>query len=123
MATQKIRRFTKTDWYGYAGAERFNDGSAPFIYETTLDDGQAEVVIIADKKGVEIDLVSEEDTSLGASTCGWSKMIPLSPLLAMGEMRNAVRFVESFTNAADMGFHLYNGYAESMKGFEYGGEF
>lgn len=123
MATQKIRRFTKTDWYGYAGAERFNDGSAPFIYETTLDDGETEVIIVADKNGVMIEIANEDYVAADLSACVWQKNVSLSPFLAVGEMRNAVRFVDSFTNAADMGFQLHNGYAESMKGFEYDGEF
>ncbi len=32
----KYHRFTRHDWYGWAGASKFADGTEPFYFETTV---------------------------------------------------------------------------------------
>lgn len=57
--------FTKTDWYGFAGAEKFEDGSEPLLAEIQVtnwpepdfEDGSkplAEVILIVDGNGVSL---------------------------------------------------------------------
>ena len=41
----KVRKFTKYDWYGFAGAERFKNGEEPFFVE--MDDW----AMVVDKNG------------------------------------------------------------------------
>lgn len=48
----QFRSFTKSDWYGYAGAEHFDDGRVPEIAE--LDLASHEAVVIRDRAGVQI---------------------------------------------------------------------
>ena len=62
------RRFSKVDWYGYAGAESFSDGSEPWIVEVDLKDADLKnnfgflasttktvvVNLIADSAGLEM---------------------------------------------------------------------
>lgn len=50
-----LRRFTKEDWYGWAGAERFEDGSEPFIGE--FDD----VLVVACRCAIEFYFNCEEE--------------------------------------------------------------
>ena len=49
MSIPNIREFNALDWNGYAGAERFADGSEPLICVT--DD----YTILCDNNGVEVD--------------------------------------------------------------------
>jgi len=43
------QRFTESDWHGYAGAERFNDGSEPLIKE--IGEG---TVMVFDNSGLTV---------------------------------------------------------------------
>jgi hypothetical protein len=47
-----VRPFTRVDWYGYAGAESFEDGTEPRIGELTVDGWDAEIVW--DAHGVQV---------------------------------------------------------------------
>lgn len=63
----KFRRFTKEDWYGWAGAEKLPDGSEPFIATGYADmSGLDWAVIISGQSGsdpinVQFYITSEED--------------------------------------------------------------
>ncbi len=59
-----LRRFNESDWLGYAGAERFNDNSNPFIGEIELtDQRETAVVVIADKNGLSLSVTYDFDES------------------------------------------------------------
>ena len=49
MGIPNIREFNPQDWNGYAGAERFTDGSEPLICDTDT------CTILCDNNGVEVD--------------------------------------------------------------------
>lgn len=54
-----LSEFTKSDWYAYAGADRFEDGSSPLIHETE----DFTVVVSGDPDGgaiVEVDITTPE---------------------------------------------------------------
>lgn len=57
--------FTKEDWYGYAGAERFNDNSEPKISHAAYCGWDSD--IIADKNGIQV--FSWRDNPDEPSTC------------------------------------------------------
>jgi len=46
-----VRRFTKEDWFGFAGSTRFADGSVPFIADAHFE-GVQDATLIADAEGV-----------------------------------------------------------------------
>lgn len=46
-----LRPFTKSDWYGFAGACRFADGSEPLIADSLLIDGR-DATAILDAEGL-----------------------------------------------------------------------
>ena len=52
----QMRPFEKVDWYGWAGAEKFSDGSSPYIGEVTFPsfpEGKGDgATVIADHNGV-----------------------------------------------------------------------
>lgn len=50
----ELREFVNTDWYGYAGAENFADGSVPQIAEWEC--GEVALTVIADKTGIEVEV-------------------------------------------------------------------
>ena len=52
---KKVRRFSQDDWDGFAGAERFKDGSNPFIVEN--DNFYA----VGDVTGISLWFVDEDD--------------------------------------------------------------
>lgn len=63
----KLHRFTKTDWYGWAGAERFPDGSDPYIYEDP-ETGNAVIVSYdsyADDIVVEVEIWKDDSEVIG----------------------------------------------------------
>ena len=43
--TSAIRRFTRIDWYGWAGCERFQDDTEPFICELRMSQGLTGLVL------------------------------------------------------------------------------
>jgi hypothetical protein len=66
----EMQPFTQNDWYGFAGASRFEDGSEPLIGEVSVHiclgffgiDGTA--VVIADASGVSLDVSDDEGDAL-----------------------------------------------------------
>lgn len=50
-----MKEFTKQDWYGYAGAEEFEDGSQPLI------GGYGVLTVIVDKNGLQAWVEGRED--------------------------------------------------------------
>lgn len=56
-----FRPFDKNDWYGWAGAEPFLDGSSPMIADAKAVDGR-DVVILLDRNGIEINFLPLEDS-------------------------------------------------------------
>jgi hypothetical protein len=53
-----LRPFTRNDWYGFAGAECFADGSEPLIGIVTT--GGAETCVIVDAAGVSFNFANED---------------------------------------------------------------
>jgi hypothetical protein len=63
---QQLRPFEKTDWYGWAGAEKFEDGSEPLIAWVPLaswpdegieygpEEGVKDAVVIVDQHGISV---------------------------------------------------------------------
>ena len=51
-----VKRFEREDWYGWAGAEQFPDGSEPVIFNGVVDyRGKVEpVTVVGDRNGVEV---------------------------------------------------------------------
>lgn len=59
----KFRAFEKTDWYGFAGAECFPDGTDPIISEVASANGEKSLTVIVDGGGVSLYLDEcEKDT-------------------------------------------------------------
>jgi hypothetical protein len=54
-----VSRFTAGDWRLYSGAEKFDNGGAPFILDEELDGGS--VTVIVDRNAVEIGIYADED--------------------------------------------------------------
>lgn len=98
---ENYRRFEKLDWDAYAGAEKFSNGSEPFIYEQELNEGRTGVSIIADKNGIQISVFNED---FEENT--WLKSIELTACRAEGEMRQLVKVIRNFTDAPDIAYEL-----------------
>lgn len=114
-----IRRFTNNDWCGWGGAERFENGSEPFIYEGNMNGGFVELSIIADKNGICIVITSEDGDNITMDT--WEKEMKLSALRAAGELKHIVDCVNAFDSAPELAYALdHNG--KGLEGFEYYGE-
>ena len=86
----KIRRFEKEDWYAFAGATRFKNGTAPFIYNQELNDGAISLTMIADATGIEIYMSGDPDND-GAEFYAWRWDKELLPIKAEGEMRAMIK--------------------------------
>lgn len=56
-----FREFTKEDWYGYAGCERFDDNSEPIIAE--MENNNFYSVIIISNNSMEIDIGVQEGST------------------------------------------------------------
>ena len=54
-----LRDFTKEDWYAYAGAEEFTDGTQPKIASKEVED--CEVTVIVSNSGVQIFILNENE--------------------------------------------------------------
>jgi hypothetical protein len=54
-----MKKFSKDDWYGFPGAERFSDGTAPLIGELKVGDEVG--LMVVDKGGVGMILESRPD--------------------------------------------------------------
>lgn len=85
-----IREFSKTDWYGWAGATRFKNGSEPLIYEQELNEGSTSLTIIGDANGITIYMTA--DVKEGTVELVWSWDTNLhNPIKAEGEMRAIIK--------------------------------
>lgn len=51
-----MREFTKNDWTGMAGAERFKGGAEPLIGEMKIDSGLADATVVFDANGLSIEV-------------------------------------------------------------------
>lgn len=96
----KVRRFTQNDWYAWAGAEKFNEKSDPWIYEQKL--GECELTAIADKNGLHIYLYSDEEDE----TLGYEKSMSLTAIRAQGELIHLADELATFTYAPDLTYCL-----------------
>ena len=113
------RRFTNTDWYGYAGAEKFDNGSQPFIAEVYLTGGEA--YIVADANGIGVDFYSGEEEVDGPVTFvkeSNPKGLPESSLVAEAELRALLKAIESKETIFDLVYSLLHPDDEAFKGFE-----
>ena len=112
------RRFNKHDWDAFAGAECFNNGSAPFIYTRMMNnglvDGLVELTIIADRTGIELYLTSEDDNSNV-----WDKNIMLTPIRAEGELKHLIEYLEKYDYAPDLAYELDHPSDPITERFEY----
>ena len=108
------RRFTKVDWYAWAGAEKFMGGAEPFIYEREMNDGKVALTIIADNRGIEIDLYSEED---GENTTYNKLMDNMTSIRAEGELKHLIKYIENITYAPDLTYELDHPCADIIKGY------
>lgn len=57
MTFRTVERFSRNDWDCFAGAERFSDGTDPFITTYEPDDmslGYENLIMIADKSGITV---------------------------------------------------------------------
>ena len=111
----EIRRFTKEDWYAWAGCMKFHNGSDPFIYEDTLNDGSVEIVVIADADGIEI-YMNEGEFDIEDST-SWYVEKSLTPIRAEGEIRAIVKEIQEYTSAPDLSYVIDHAGSEVFKGF------
>lgn len=67
QSTGKLRPFNQNDWYGFAGAEKFPDGSSPLIYEDPSDNGGTVVVSYdsySDDVAVEVDYINPDGRTM-----------------------------------------------------------
>ena len=113
-----IRTFTKHDWDAFAGAECFENGSQPLIFEAELNDGQSCLTVIADRTGLEIYIQSVEEYSEDV----WSKGIKnLSPLRARGEMEHLISYFNrsEYTHAPNIAYELDHPSDKITEGFQY----
>lgn len=102
---KEYRRFTKTDWDAFAGAEKFNEKSEPFIYEKEMNDGLVGLTLIADRTGIELMMTCEED---GTVCYDYNKS--LTSIQAEGEMRAIIKELEKYTYAPDLAYCLDHSY-------------
>ena len=124
----EYRRFTKTDWYGYAGAEKFADGSQPFMASVDFEDG-AGAIIISDANGIGIDLYradTDENKELGIDVYDpvsfmrekQADKLPESSLIAEAELRELLKAVDLQPTVFDLVYELLHPQYEAFKGFE-----
>lgn len=116
----RIRRFEKTDWYGFAGAQKFENGTEPFISTFTIDKKEdIEVTTIADAQGIEI-YVYDDRADEGLI---YSKDLDLNSIQAEGELRHLVAIIDGYTNAPDLVYALDHTSNDGFKGFVVTGQF
>lgn len=61
VVTTPAHEFTEQDWYGFAGAELFEDGSAPVLLEAETNNDY--ISIVASKSGIDIFLYPKNHDS------------------------------------------------------------
>lgn len=99
----EIRKFTRTDWDCWAGAEAFSENSQPLIYTRQLNGGEVEMNIIADRTGIQISFTSSDVEE--AMIC-YTKEMPLNSIRAEGELKQLALYLEAYTYAPDITYLL-----------------
>lgn len=115
MGNTEIRRFTKEDWYGWAGATQFSNGSEPFMYTKDMSDGLVELCVIADRNGISINMIADGDPDIMT----WGKALELTPIRAEGELRALVKVLDNYTYAPDLSYAIDHESDKVFEGFEY----
>jgi len=98
----KARRFTKEDWEGYAGAEKFPDGSEPFFTQRVNKSGST-VDMIATSEGVDayiFEIIGEQDNT----TTQWYRLAAPLSAKASEAVLNALPEVIDETILKEWGF-------------------
>lgn len=111
----KYRTFTKTDWYAWAGAENFSPKKEPLIYERKMNNGLVELIIIADRNGIELNLFADDEDE---GILGYYKEMHLSSIQAEGELSHLIDYLERFTYAPDLTYELDHPSNDLTKGFK-----
>lgn len=110
---KKYRRFKKEDWFAWAGAERFGEKKDPFIYERTLNEGEVELTIIADKWGIGVYFSTGDDDCLI-----YQKSIEgLNSIRAEGELSHLIDYLEKYDYAPDITYELDHPSDATTQGF------
>lgn len=99
----KIRRFTELDWYAFVGAEKFADGSEPFIYEATFTDDLTNLTVVADRNGISININTEDDNIIYFKDSHFE-----SSLQAESEIKTLVTLIESYTEVSELCYDIDN---------------
>jgi hypothetical protein len=90
--------FTKSDWYGMAGASRFADGSEPLVGGFAIDTsevatlteyGPIEGLVIIDLNGLHIDLIDVDGTS-----CRFVTFEPVYAARATALLRHGMSYAD-----------------------------
>lgn len=68
--TSKLRRFTETDWYAWAGATPFADNSDPYIFEKSFS-GAVDFTLIIGREGIDIVLTPDEISEDESEQMSW----------------------------------------------------
>ena len=99
MSDNKIRRFEKVDWYGWAGSEKFSNGHQPFIYHHDIDD-KTDVTVIGDANGVGISIYfdTEEHEYI---TYNWYLEKKMPEMIVLGHMQAMIEEFK-FEEVADV---------------------
>ena len=89
MATTRIRKFNKQDWALLGGAEKFSDGSEPFIVD---EFEYADTMAIADRDGLQL-ITPDNEYHMNITTTegAWNSK------LAEGFFKNLINDIQSMT--------------------------
>lgn len=116
--SKEYRRFTKEDWYGFAGCEKFSDGSEPFIYDHEFEDDTS-VTVTIDRYQIDVIMYSETEEMYAWV---YDRRQSFSSMIAEGYMRKLVESIERFSFGSELCYELDHPTEEIFKGFQYIGE-
>jgi hypothetical protein len=71
--THALHPFRRNDWYGFAGAERFADGSEPLIGDWCLADGGSVLMVVS--SGLSTIMLFDGDSNPDEATEGGGYML------------------------------------------------
>lgn len=80
-----LRRFSRKDWYAFAGAEKFKDGSEPFIFYSERNG--IELSLIGDAKMIYLVMACPDS---GEEDMIWEEEIKANPIRIEGIMRHII---------------------------------
>ena len=106
-----IKRFSKNDWYQYGGAERFKDGSEPFIFSTERN-GVC-IDLIGDARGVELNIYGNRDQDdYEDEEMIWTEDIKTTPKKMRAILKNIIKAynLDGDWYAPDISYNLDHGY-------------